>query len=87
LNSACFSASAQDVIDGIWMLMDEFDGFHGHLPRFIGIIGVSAELTPMPFSISVANGVTVAAHWPSHSIDQYHLRSAVDKAATDCLTK
>ena len=49
------------------MFMYELDSFHCNLPGLIGVIGVCAKFTFTPIAIAIANGVTVAAHLPSHS--------------------
>jgi len=50
------------VIYRIWMLMDEFERFHGNLPGFKRVIRIGTEFAPMTLSIAIADGVTVAAH-------------------------
>ena len=44
------------------MLMDKFDCLHGNLPSLKRVIRIGTELAPIPLTIAVTDGVTVAAH-------------------------
>ena len=48
--------------------MNEFDHLDGNLPCLKRIICVSAEFAFLPLAIAIANGVAVAAHWPTLSV-------------------
>ena len=47
--------------------MDKSDRLHSNLSSFIRVIGIGTELTFVSVTIAIADGVTVAAHWPNHS--------------------
>ena len=49
--------------------MDEFDCLHSHLSGFKRVIGVGAEFTSISLSIAIADGIAMAAHWPTYSND------------------
>ena len=55
-------ARPKDVINCIWVLMDEFDCLHSNLSGFKGVIRIGTKCAPISLTIAVANGVTVAAH-------------------------
>ena len=67
--------------------MDEFNSFHGNLSGFIRVIGIGAEFAPISFTISIADGVTMAVHSPSQSKDQLDPCSAEGFVATDFSSK
>ena len=56
--------------------MDKFDHLDGNLSCLIRIICVSTEFAFLPVAIAIANGVAVAAHWPSQSIGHLNPCSA-----------
>ena len=75
------------MINRIWVLMDVFNRLHDYLPGFEGVIGIGTEFASMPGCIAIADCVTVAAHWPSHSIDHLHPCSSQYGLATKCSKK
>ena len=44
------------------MFMDESDRFHGNLPGLKRVIRIGTEFAPISLTISITDGVTVAAH-------------------------
>ena len=70
------------MVNCIWMLVNEFDCLHGNLSSFKRIIRIGTEFAPISLTIAIADGVTVAAHWPGHSSDHLNPCSATSLIAT-----
>ena len=56
-------ARAKNVINCIWVLMNEFDCLHGHLPGFKRVICIGTKFTSISLTIAVTDGVAMAAHF------------------------
>ncbi len=62
--------------------MDEFDCLHSYLSGFKRVIGVGAEFTSISLSIAIADGIAMAAHWPTYSREHLNPCSTTRLIAT-----